>query len=83
MIVCPECEKKGCPSCDKTGEIRLTECPIVYAGSETFEVLTFAELAKSGLPPVHGGALDQTLSFIQACRMIWPVLDAEKAQRLF
>jgi hypothetical protein len=61
----------------------MTECPILYAGAETFEVLSFAELAREGLPPIHGGALDQTLSFIQACRMIWPVLEAEKAKRLF
>jgi hypothetical protein len=56
---------------------------VIYAGSESFEVLTFAELAREGLPPVHGGALDQSQSFIQACRMIWPALEAEKAKRMF
>jgi hypothetical protein len=56
---------------------------MLFVGAEIFEVLTFAELAQSGLPPVHGGALDQTPSFIEACRMVWPALEAEKAQRLF
>ena len=30
-----------------------------------------AELTKQGLPPVHGGALDQAQKFLDACRFIW------------
>lgn len=61
----------------------MTICPLLYAGAEAFEVLNFAELAREGLPPVHGGALDQTQSFLQVCRMIWPIIEAEKTKRMF
>lgn len=61
----------------------MTICPLLYAGSEAFEVLRFAELAREGLPPVHGGALDQTQSFLEVCRMIWPVIEEQKAKRMF
>lgn len=63
------------------GQIFLPICPVRYAGPESFEVLSFAELAREGLPPVHGGALDQTQSFLEACRFIWPALDEIKAER--
>ena len=34
-----------------------------------------ADLARKGLPPVAGGALDQTQVFLDACRFIWAETD--------
>jgi len=30
-----------------------------------------AEMTRNGLPPVHGGALDQAAKFLDACRFVW------------
>jgi hypothetical protein len=39
--------------------------------NQTAELLTYAKLYDKGLPPVQGGALDQTKSFISACQFVW------------
>ena len=39
-----------------------------------------AELTKQGLPPVHGGALDQAQKFLDACRFIWAEISRHKAE---
>lgn len=33
--------------------------------------MEYAELYEKGIPPVHGGAMDQAYIFTQACRVIW------------
>jgi hypothetical protein len=30
-----------------------------------------AEMYEKGLPPVHGGTLDQAADFVRACRAVW------------
>ena len=42
-----------------------------YVGADMAEVLSYAELYRKGIPPVAGGALDQTHWFNEACRLIW------------
>jgi len=38
---------------------------------DVWEVIKYAELYQKGLPPIAGGALDQTQSFIEAARFIF------------
>jgi len=38
---------------------------------ELWEVVQYAGLYQKGLPPVAGGALDQTRWFTSACRLLW------------
>ncbi len=39
-----------------------------------------AELTKRGLPPVHGGALDQAKKFLDACTFVWTETARIKAE---
>lgn len=36
-----------------------------------FNFLELADFAKKGVMPSTGGALDQTKSFVNACRFLW------------
>ncbi|HOQ06080.1 MAG TPA: hypothetical protein PKY88_12805 [Anaerohalosphaeraceae bacterium] len=38
---------------------------------ETEYVLEAAEMYAKGLPPLQGGMLDQSFSFIRAARLVW------------
>lgn len=48
----------------------MTDCPAEYVGG-FWEVIEYAELFEKGLPPIAGGAMDQTRWFVSACRLIW------------
>jgi hypothetical protein len=39
-----------------------------------------AEMYAKGLPPVHGGTLDQAADFARACRTVWNEEARAKAQ---
>lgn len=39
--------------------------------AETWEVIQYAGLYEKGLPPVHGGVLDQSRRFIELCQIVW------------
>ncbi len=67
-IVCPQCDEKGCEGCGHTGWLKITGCPQQWVGSDTIAFIRYAELFRKGLPPVSGGAMDQTQSFIVAER---------------
>lgn len=71
MFDCPVCEGGGCRHCDGAGRFDLDECPMIFPGGDVWEAIEFAALYKRGLPPVAGGALDQSRVFVQACRFIW------------
>ena len=60
-----------CPGCDGKGVHEITQCPAELMTQEVMEMIELAGLYKKGLPPVSGGALDQTKSFISACSFIW------------
>jgi len=34
-------------------------------------MIEYAELYEKGIPPMAGGALDQLVVFVDACRCIW------------
>jgi len=70
-FACPECDERGCPECGVRGSFTVDVCPLAFAGREIFEVLFYADLFKRGLPPVAGGALDQSAWFTQAAHFAW------------
>jgi len=52
---------------------------LLWIGAEVWELLQYADLYQKGLPPIVGGALDQSASFVAACRYIWAEQAARKA----
>ncbi len=68
---CPACNDTGCDECKQNGRIEIVGCPLEYVTDNVWEVIRFAELYKKGLPPVHGGALDQAYCFIRAAEFIF------------
>jgi len=79
VFQCPGCGGRGCGDCDGKGTFDLASCPKEYATDDVWEMLAAADLAAKGLPPVAGGQLDQTKSFLQAARFIWNEQAAAKA----
>ncbi len=45
--------------------MRLTECPLLYCGELINDIIDLCILWSKGIPPIAGGALDQTQSFIR------------------
>ncbi len=70
QITCPACEGAACDEC-KEGWIDLPCCPQRYPGLEWGEFRHYAVLYEKGLPPVTGGALEQSHWFTDACRFYW------------
>ena len=70
---CPLCDNDGgeCNGCGGRGTIELTACPQQELDVELVEVLRLAAMYKKGLPPVAGGALDQSRWFVEACEFLW------------
>lgn len=63
-IECPVCDGHGCSEC-KDGAFELDGCPNQFCSSVVTSIDLF-ELFDKGLPPVAGGVLDQSASFIRA-----------------
>jgi len=68
--VCPTCEGDGCEACDD-GRLLITACPFGQLDQDVLLLADLAGLYKKGLPPADGGALDQTMNFVAACRFYW------------
>jgi hypothetical protein len=68
-MTCPNCEGKGCNEC-KEGKIDIIQCPLELITNDIWQAIYFAELYEKGLPPVAGGALEQTKSFLDAAQFI-------------
>jgi len=49
-----------------------------YITADIWELIEYAELYKKGLPPVAGGALDQSAGFVAAARFIFGEQDKHK-----
>lgn len=65
-IECTECDGYGdkCTHCNE-GFIEIKGCPQEYC-REVVEAIQFFDLYEKGLPPVAGGALDQSAWFLDA-----------------
>ena len=67
-IECPSCEGHGCKNC-KDGSFEIDGCPNAFC-SGIVSTLDMIDLFAKGLPPVSGGMLDQSVSFINAARLL-------------
>lgn len=65
-IECPVCDGEGCDQCDD-GVFELDGCPNRFC-SKIVPSLDLFDLFEKGLPPVEGGVLDQSVSFVEAAR---------------
>jgi len=71
QIACPSCDEKGCEFCDNEGWLKITQCPQSEFEVNMMEFLELADFAKQGSFPIIGGTLDQSKSFLTACRFLW------------
>lgn len=51
-------------------DIEVTGCPTEYAGRTGFDAVKYARLLRLNLPPVAGGALDQSSSAMEAIEFV-------------
>lgn len=65
-IECPECDghADGCDHC-REGFVQIQGCPQKFC-SDVVEAVQLFDLYEKGLPPIAGGALDQSAWFIDA-----------------
>lgn len=68
---CVVCSGNGCEECKDSGIIEITDCPLVLIPKDVWESIEFADLYEKGLPPIAGGSLDQTKSFVLAANFIF------------
>lgn len=80
-IACTRCDENGCEDCGQLGYVELPGCPKKYAGKEMADLVMYAELMQKGLPPVTGGVLDQSASFIEAATFYWSEIDRGRAEQ--
>lgn len=74
------CGGRGCQACGERGRVDVTGCPRADLPPIVWDLLTYADLYRKGLPPVAGGALDQAAAFVEAARFIWNEHDQRKAK---
>jgi hypothetical protein len=71
--------KQRCDECTE-GVYRVEGCPNQYCSGLT-QFVELVDLFDEGLPPVAGGALDQSASFIEASRRFKSEEQRAKAER--
>jgi hypothetical protein len=62
--------------CGGSGKTAVTSCPKKLVTSDIWELIDLAYFAKQGAWPVTGGILDQSASFLDACKVYWSSLKA-------
>jgi hypothetical protein len=65
-IECPSCDGHGCSECNG-GHFEIDGCPNSFCSS-VVDSLDVFDLWEKGVPPIAGGTLDQSVSFIRAAR---------------
>lgn len=70
-MTCPGCDGSGCSDCKDTGSLDIVACPLSLIDVDTWDLLEYAALWEKGLPPIAGGALDQTIWFMRASTWIF------------
>lgn len=78
-IECPTCRGYGCGDCNR-GHIDMKGCPQKLCKG-IGPVLEMIDLFHEGIPPVGGGALDQSASFLEAARFLKNVEQRIENQR--
>jgi len=69
-MTCLICKGTGCSECNNAGQVDITQCPLEFINTEIWEVIKYVRLYEKGLPPVAGGALDQTYNFLLAADFV-------------
>ena len=67
-LECPCCHGSGCDHCNQ-GSIRIKGCPNDFC-RPIADATHLIDLYAQGLPPIAGGALDQSAWFIEAARRL-------------
>lgn len=67
---CVACAGKGCVQCNDAGTVDITACPLESIGNEIYDLLDYISLFYAGIPPVSGGSLDQSASFLGAAEFV-------------
>jgi hypothetical protein len=67
-IECPACDGGGCNECT-FGMVRIDGCPNAYC-REMVPLVELADLFEKGIPPIAGGALDQSAWFLKAVKIL-------------
>jgi hypothetical protein len=67
-LECQSCDGAGCDQCDE-GQIKIKGCPQKYC-KEVVSAVTLIDLFSKGLPPIAGGALDQSIWFLEAAKVL-------------
>jgi len=70
---CTACDGRdeNCERCGGWGTEKITDCPRKIIDQQTWRLLQLADFAEKGCFPVSGGVLEQSDSFLSACRMVW------------
>lgn len=79
-IECPVCDGCGCSECTE-GSFELDGCPNAFC-SKIITSIDLIDLFEKGLPPVAGGVMDQSASFIQAARFFASEEDKVRSERI-
>ena len=69
-----------CSACGKTGVMPIIGCPETLITADVWEMMELAKFYEKGLPPIAGGVLDQTQSFISAAAFIFGEENVWKAK---
>jgi hypothetical protein len=64
-IECPECNGLGCEQCNDSGYVSVEGCPTEFA-RPVFPTVRLIEFFEKGMPPISGGTLEQSASFLRA-----------------
>jgi hypothetical protein len=65
-LQCPACDGEGCEECTD-GWFKLDGCPNRYCRT-VVPAIELIDLFEKGLPPVSGGVLNQSASFLNAAK---------------
>jgi hypothetical protein len=65
-LQCPACDGEGCEECNE-GWFKLDGCPNRYCRT-VVPAIELIDLFEKGLPPVSGGVLNQSASFLNAAK---------------
>lgn len=67
-----ECKGRSsvCDACDGSGVFEVICCPLEWIEERIWQMIELAELYEKGLPPVAGGALDQTAYFVRFAKQV-------------
>lgn len=53
------------------GQFAVAACPLEYVSQPVWELVGLADLWEKGIPPVAGGALDQTAYFVASAQIVF------------